>query len=74
MIEKPQNITNFFLILYSKVQGSVRFLGGSVGLRFDFQEQIGGSVQGSIFGGSEGSRFGILRFDPILLRLNLKFS
>ena len=34
----------FFLILFSKVRGSVRFLGGSVGSRFGFQEQIGGSV------------------------------
>ena len=47
-MEKPQKNYLFFLILFSKVRGSVRFLGGLVGSRFGFQEQIGGSV---------GSRF-----------------
>ena len=50
----------FFLILFSKVWGSVWFLGGLVGSRFGFQEQIGGSV---------GSRVDFWRFkmfDPIL--------
>ena len=43
-MEKPQKNHLFFLFLFSKVRGSVRFLGGSVGSRFGFQEQIGGSV------------------------------
>ena len=30
----------FFHIVYSKVQGLVRFLGGSVGLRFDFKSKL----------------------------------
>ena len=49
----------FFLILFSKVRGSVRFLGGSVGSRFGFQEQIGGS---------EGSRFDFWRFRRFKVR------
>ena len=65
-MKKPQKKSPIFAILLSKVRGSVRFLGGSVGSRFGSQEQTGGSV-GSVFGGSEGSRFGILRFDPILV-------
>ena len=48
----------FSAILLSKVRGSVRFLGGSVGSRFGSQEQTGGSV---------GSRFGIFWFDPTLM-------
>ena len=52
-MEKPQKNHLFFLILFSKVRGSVRFLGGSVGSRFGFQKQIGGLV---------GSRFNFLRF------------
>ena len=43
----------FFLILFSKVRGSVWFLGGLVGSRFGFQEQIGGSI---------GSRVDFWRF------------
>ena len=49
----------FFLILFSKVRGSVRFLGGSVGSRFDFKEQIRGSV---------GSRFDFWRFGRFEVR------
>ena len=52
-MEKPSKNHPFFAILFSKVRGSVRFLGGSVGSRFGFQEQIGGSV---------GSRFDFWRF------------
>ena len=52
-MEKPQKNHPFFAILLSKVRGSVRFLGGSVGSRFGSQEQTGGSV---------GSRFGFWRF------------
>ena len=48
-MEKPQKNHLFFLILFSKVRGSVQFLGGSVGSRFGSKEQTGGSV---------GSRFG----------------
>ena len=33
---KTSKNNQFFLILFSKVRGSVRFLGGSVGSRFDF--------------------------------------
>ena len=43
-MEKPQKNYLFFLILFSKVRGLVQFLGGSVSSRFDFQEQIVGSV------------------------------
>ena len=52
-MEKSQKNYLFFLILFSKVRGSVRFLGGSVGSRFGFQEQIGGLV---------GLRFDFWRF------------
>ena len=52
-MEKPQKNHPFFAILFSKVRGSVRFLGGSVGSRFGSQEQTEGSV---------GSRFGFWRF------------
>ena len=52
-MEKPSKNHPFFAILFSKVRGSVRFLGGSVGSRFGFQEETGGSV---------GSRFGFGRF------------
>ena len=65
-MEKPSKNHPFFAILFCKVRGSVRFLGGSVGSRFGFQEETGGSV-GSVLGGSEGSRFGIFRFDPTLV-------
>ena len=53
------NNVQFFLILFSKVRGSVRFLGGSVGSRFDFKEQIRGSV---------GSRFDFWRFGRFEVR------
>ena len=62
-MEKPQKNHPFFAILLSKVRGSVRFLGGSVGSRFGSQEPTGGS---------EGSRFGIFRFDPTLLEIHSK--
>ena len=52
-MEKPSKNHPFFAILFSKVRGSVRFLGGSVGSRFSFQKQIGGSV---------GLRFNFWRF------------
>ena len=52
-MEKPSKNHLFFAILFRKVRGSVRFLGGSVGSRFCFQEETGGSV---------GSRFGFGRF------------
>ena len=58
-MEKPQKNHLFFLILFSKVRGSVRFLGGSVGSRFDFKEQIRGSV---------GSRFDFWRFGRFEVR------
>ena len=66
-MEKPSKNHPFFAILFSKVRGSVRFLGGSVGSRFGFQEETGGSV-GSRFG---FGRFGIFRFDPTLVYVNL---
>ena len=52
-MEKPSKNHPFFAILFSKVRGSVWFLGGSVGSRFSFKEETGGSV---------GSRFGFWRF------------
>ena len=58
-MEKPQKNHPFFAILLSKVRGSVRFLGGSVGSRFGSQEQTGGSV---------GSRFGFWRFGRFEVR------
>ena len=60
-MEKPSKNHPFFAILFSKIRGSVRFLGGSVGLglRFSFQEETGGSV---------GSRFGFGRFIRFVVR------
>ena len=58
-MEKPQKNHPFFAILLSKVRGSVRFLGGSVGSRFGSQEQTGGSV---------GSRFSFRRFGRFEVR------
>ena len=58
-MEKPSKNHPFFSILFSKVRGSVQFLGGSVGSRFGFQEQIGGSV---------GSRFDFWRFGRFEVR------
>jgi len=58
-MEKPSKNHPFFAILFSKVRGSVRFLGGSVGSRFGSQEQTGGSV---------GSRFGFWRFGRFEVR------
>ena len=58
-MEKPSKNHPFFAILFSKVRGSVRFLGGSVGSRFGFQEETGGSV---------GSRFGFGRFGRFEVR------
>ena len=58
-MEKPQKNHLFFLFLFSKVRGSVRFLEGSVGSRFGFQEQIGGLV---------GSRFDFWRFGRFEVR------
>ena len=52
-MEKPSKNHSFFAILFRKVRGSVRFLGGSVGSRFSFHEETGGSV---------GSRFSFWRF------------
>ena len=54
------------------VRGSVQFLVWQVrGLVFRRKQEVR-QVRGSVFGGAEGSRFGILRFNPILIKGQVK--
>ena len=59
----------FFAILYSKVRGSVRFLGGSEVRSSVLEDEFRfGRFKVRFSDGSGSSRFAIFRFVPTLLR------